>query len=112
MNRYEKRDLGYDPERDIEGLYVTIPVAILNDKKLSLPTKIIAGIIALSCNNKTGYGHRSNRKIAEMTNLSLRAVERGFTELKKERYIQIDWDNKKQQRFYCLLFEIGKRFKR
>lgn len=110
MNNLEKKELlGYDPERDIEGLYGAIPIAIIADKRLKPSTKLAAIVIALSCNNTKGIGHRSNRKISKLANLSDRSVERAFQELEKYDYLAREWDNERQQRFYQWTFEIGKR---
>ena len=112
MNNYEKRELGYEPERDIEGIYGAIPFAIVSDKKLNPYTKLAAIAIAQSCNKTKGFGHRSNKKIASICNISVRAVETAFHQLEKYGYLTREWDGEEQMRFYQWTFETGKKYKK
>ena len=111
MNKEEKKELGYDPEREIEGLYGALPIVIISDSKLTPVTRLVAVVIAMTC-SKTGFGHRSNRHIAKYTNVSIRAVETAFMQLEKQGYLVREWDNLKQQRFYQWTFETGKKYKK
>lgn len=97
-----------DSQRDIEGLFVTIPISILTDKKLTASDKIVFGVIAMSCQS-TGWGHRTNKTIAKLTGYSIKSVERSFQVLNKRDYIHSEWDGEKQQRFYEVIVKVGNR---
>ena len=113
MNNLEKKEkFGYDPERDIEGIYGGIPLAIAGNSKLSPTTRIVSIFIAASINKETGFGHRSNRRLAESAGVSIKSVEKAFSELGKMKYIFSENNKKEQTRYYWWTFQIGGHFKK